>query len=428
MRFHLIALFIFLLSPLISPAQDSLRASDLLPHTVYFQVEDGEMNAEGKQYWEEMVRENGVVLLGEYHGSRNISQFTQALLPVMGEMGCRHFALEVGPTSAEILTERSQKPEETVQELRSLNTRYLYGDSSRYYTPIPFFSHVSDAEFLAEASQLKMQLIGMDQEFKFGYKLIAWELWGRMKKANRKRILFDFTDVLDSLDTAYAREMQYYATRDKSLPRFSAAIPEMRVWDSYLNYAARQSDWHAGVVEDLRTTMEIYRTNQVRAYWQSNALRTEEWKRNLREGLERTEFDWKTDPLLIKVGGVHVAKGPNSYRFYDLGNMVAELCAYHGRQSLHVNFLSRFYMDGDSLVDELADPTSWYAKTRGALIQVGRPDAWTAVDIRGIRDDVYYQNAYLLHPEMKKFFLKYDLVVIPPTEVEAVPNVDFSRG
>ena len=45
------------------------------------------------------------VLLGEYHGSRRISELTRAIVPIAHAAGCRTLALEVGPITAEVLTE-----------------------------------------------------------------------------------------------------------------------------------------------------------------------------------------------------------------------------------------------------------------------------------------------------------------------------------
>lgn len=146
-----------------------LSAKDLEKYTYYFDISDNKFVGDGAKFLTDEVKQSQYILLGEYHGSLRISEFTKAIIPIFHEAGCRNFGLETGPISAEILSELSNDSERTVFNLRNFNSKYYITGKNRIFTPIPFFANVEDAEFLAEARKRNWNLLGLDQEFSFSY-------------------------------------------------------------------------------------------------------------------------------------------------------------------------------------------------------------------------------------------------------------------
>ena len=140
--------------------------------------------------------------------------------------------------------------------------------------------------------------------------------------------------------------------------------------------------------------------------------------------LEENNFDYNNDKVLIKIGGLHSAKGLNNYSMYDIGNSVYELARINKRKSLHTVFLDRYFKDTDGkITDAMNDSTGWYTKNFKNFIQLGKPDKWTIIDLRPLRNEFYYQRRFVVNEQIKLYFDRYDLVIIPPTDKEPTLNI-----
>ena len=156
--------FTFILITLLSAfTQDSLTIEALKEFTTHFKIENKKLDRAGADFWRKEFRDNQFVLLGKYHHSPRISEFTAAVIPLFKESGGNFFGLEVGPTSAEILQELSADPAQARNNLRELNSVYAHTYSGGVYAPIPFFANVSDADFLAAAAREKLTFLGLDR-------------------------------------------------------------------------------------------------------------------------------------------------------------------------------------------------------------------------------------------------------------------------
>ena len=154
-------LYTLLLAPVFS--QFYGQVIDL--ETIQPYVEKFELKADNKvlnQFFEK-CNQSQFVVLGETHFSKNISLFTNHILPELSNRSYRHFAVEVGPHSAKILSELSEPSHETLKKLKEFNKKYYFKEDEAF--PIPFFEGIEDAEFLKSASEHNYHLFGVDQEF-----------------------------------------------------------------------------------------------------------------------------------------------------------------------------------------------------------------------------------------------------------------------
>ena len=394
----------------------ALTGNDLEKYTLYFDISGNQLTGDGARFLIDELRRGQFVLLGEYHGSLRISEFTKAIIPILDEAGCRHFALEVGPVSAEILTELSSVPEKTVSELNAFNSRYLVSDGGRVFTPIPFFSHVEDAEFLAEARRRKWNLHGLDQEFSFGYLPLMARLYENLESRKRARLKLLY-------EHAAARIKAFYEADIKGEKSQYEAILESKEIKEFLDAATERNEKNKKIADAIRLTTEIYRLNddKIRKYYEANSRRVGYMKKNLAEGLSRVGFDFKRDKMLLKMGAVHTGRGFSDLSLFELGNTLSELAEFHGNRSLHISFGTRFYRQNGADADALDDKTGFLYRFQ-ALTQMARRDKWTLIDLRPLRADVFYRRRFKLDPLVLELFKNHDFFVIPKTEGEPTPN------
>ena len=402
--------------PAAAQQKPALSASDLEKHTHYFDVVDDKIVGEGSAVLAEALHGSQFVLLGEYHNSLRISEFTNALIPILHGNGFRNLALEVGPVSAELLSELSNDPANTVAALRSFNSRYSVRDNDNTYTPIPFFSNVEDAKFLAEARRRNWNLVGLDQEFSFSYLPLIERLYKNLKPREQTRLKNLYEEVNAAIKSFYEADIK----REKSL---YAAILESKVIHEFLEAAVKDNDANRRIADAIRFTTEIYHLNDasIRKYYQANSGRVAYMKKNLAESFARLRFDPKKDKLLLKMGAVHTGRGFSDLSLFEIGNTLSELAELNGSRSLHIYFGSRFYNNNGRAVDALDESNSFLSRFKG-LTQMARRDKWTVIDLRPLRQTVFYARKFQLDNVVLEVFKNHDLFIIPKIEADPTPN------
>ena len=138
-------------------------------------------------------------------------------------------------------------------------------------------------------------------------------------------------------------------------------------------------------------------------------------KANLRAGWKRVGFDITKDRMLVKTGGIHASRGFSPLSLYELGNSLSELAELNGKHSLHIGFASRYEKRGEQIIDE---GTGRYP----ALLHHAKPDQWTVIDLRPLRNRIFYQRPYVVSEPVMDWFKRFDLIVIPSADESSRPN------
>ncbi|MBK9425498.1 MAG: hypothetical protein IPN54_15420 [Bacteroidetes bacterium] len=415
-RLLIVLIILFTLSSNLVFAQGKpeLSEKDLADYTKYFEIKNGEFVGDGSSFLLSEFAKHQYILMGEYHGSHQLSLFTQAIIPPLHKNGFRYFGLEIGPVSSQILTEMMADTGKISKKLNQLNSRYLKKAENRYFTPIPFFSYVEDAEFLKEAAIAKWQLIGLDQEFMTGYTMLLDRMYQNLND-DAKKLLKDShlkaveaVRIADSIDAAKGTRM--YETINSSSH-----------FNDFLTEASKNNKMNQEIAEALRITNSIYLKSVQRKYYEQNSDRVTYMKQNLGNFLNSESFDLSKDKMLLKMGAVHTGRGFSPLSLFEIGNTLSELAEFNGNSSLHINFNSRFYMDGDKEIDDLADSTSYGYRFKG-LFQMAKKDQWTVIDLRPLRSKVFYNRAFKLDEIILEIFKNYDWFIMPPLDTDAAPN------
>ncbi|MEM7199566.1 MAG: DUF5694 domain-containing protein [Planctomycetota bacterium] len=395
-----------------------LSPAMLAPYTSHFDVRDGRLVAagdaakNGAALLREEIAASQFVLLGEYHGSTRISELTQAIVAVMHDDGCRHLGLEIGPVSAEILADLARGQGSSVDALRQFHDTYGQRTrTSRWTAAIPFFANLEDAAFLDEAIEREWRVVGLDQEFIYGYQPLLERMQDHLEPARAAALVEPYRAATSALAACYASQR----AQDGD---FAALVHDNEPIAAYLTAAAEGHAENARVAAAIRATTRIYRDNGLRRYYECNSGRIQHMKDNLREACARTGLDLTTDRLLLKMGGVHTGRGLSPLSLFEIGNTLSEVAELNGRRSLHVQFASRFGRDGDDTYDRLAE-----GAREAPFLAMAKADQWTMIDLRPLRDELeYYGRIDLDDDYLRGWFHRFDLIVIPKTEVEPTPN------
>ncbi|MEM1270167.1 MAG: hypothetical protein AAGI08_08970, partial [Bacteroidota bacterium] len=333
--------------PVLTAAQSAekpaLDATALAPYTTYAQIEGHAFTGDGGAFLEHEANENTFVLLGEFHGSRVISEFTDAFVRLYDEAGAAFFVLEVGPISAQVLAERASGREGAIEAVRRMNAAYsVEFDDGDQLPPIPFFSYRSDAQFLETALERDWTLVGIDQEFLYGGLMLLDYAWEHVPETEQARIEPAYRQARDSLAYYIAADVDGTHRDNPDLDRLAIEFLRSDAIAHFFELAGEVAPRAAEVEEHVRRSMTIYEAYAQRRYWDSNVLRIDHLIGAFHQGLTSAGFDPQTDRALVKIGGNHAMKGPNSLHQYDVGNAAYEKARAEGVSSLHLTFVRRF--------------------------------------------------------------------------------------
>lgn len=412
----LISACILLIFSSVGLAQEKplLTEKELEKNTYYFEIAGDKLTGSGAIFLTEEFKKNQYVLLGEYHNSYQISKFTKAIIPILDEAGYRNFGLEVGPISVEMLREFSKDPAKTSENLYAFNSKFYIPAKNRTFTPIPFFSNVEDAGFLAEAARRKWNLIGLDQEFFAAYLPLLERMNGNLNSKKRKELAALYEKTATSIKTAYEID-------NSGGKRLYEAIAESADYNNFLDSASEKNPANQRIADALRKTTEIYLKSVRRQYFAQNSERVDYMKENLAKSFAKVRFDLQHDKMLLKMGGVHTGRGFSPLSIFEIGNTLSELADFNGNRSLHINFNSRFYIDNGKEIDDLTDEKG-FAYRFQALLQMSKKDKWTVIDLRPLRSDVFYARRYKLDELILEIFKNHDLYIMPPLDIDPKPN------
>ena len=408
-------LFTFFLIPFLIFSQDSLLRLDLSKHIYHFEIKDNKIVGDGAELLKKEIQSNQYFLLGEYHGSPGISNLTQALIPIMHDAGYRNFGIEVGPSSVEILKEFSQNPSKIKEQLHAFNTQYLITESDGYKsTSIPFFDNIEDAAFLEEAANKGWNLIGLDQEYYFSFIPLLDRMFQELSKKDQATLGQLHQEVKDSI-------LHFYKLDDLDKRPMMYSLKNSKPFQSFLQKATAANNKNKAIETAIQKTIQIYGYNEDRKYYDCNRTRIEYMKENLKKSFDACNFNLSKDKFFLKMGGVHTAKGMSWLSLYELGNTLSELAAFHQNNSIHITFHSRYYMEDGKVTDTLADTKSYGSRYRD-ITQFADKDQWTIIDLRPLKEKVFYSKRYKLSDIIKKTFAQHDLILIPKLEGEGTPN------
>ncbi|WP_282042917.1 hypothetical protein [Winogradskyella flava] len=395
-------------------AQDSLAMKHLEPFTYTFDIKDGKLKGKGKTFLTQEMASAQFTMLGEYHGSSRISEFTNTIIPILDSLNYKTMVLEVGPITGEILNSFESNVE---AKLKAIHNKYLTRAADGYVnTAIPFFDNKEDAQFLQTAKDRSWHIFGIDQEFFNSYIMLADHMFNNLPNTLQKKYQSLFEDSKSELT-------QFYKDDEEDKRDFAVAISNSEKIGEFLD-AMRLEVRNVEVLEALKRTTAIYLLYSQRQWYENNFTRIKYMKSQLKKGLDNLDFNLGEDKLLIKMGGYHMSKGFSPLGLYEVGNTLNEIAEFNGNIALNIGFMTRYYLENNALKDN-SDSENKYYKNHKALLEMGKENQWVVIDLRPlIKGFHYYPKQFNLNKPLVNLIERYDLLVIPKVEVEGTPNYD----
>jgi hypothetical protein len=399
-------------APNSSSAQDTIRNEALTEHIRRFTLSDGRFTGAGASFLLDELRASDFVMIGEYHGSKRISEFTDALIPILSDVGFRTMMVEVGPSSGRMLDGLSG---DIPSQLNHINNTYLRtSEDGNANLPIPFFNYVEDAAFLQSLKDRDWRLFGIDQEFLYGYPMQIDQLSANLDSLQRQSVSDLYHELRDSLRV-------YYEWNITGRQGISVSLKRSPLFAEFLN-RTRVNPPNAEIIDHLTVSIDIYYLNDTRRWFESNERRVTYMKSMFVQHIREESIDLSREKILFKMGAFHLSRGFTPLAFYEIGNMVSELADFHQRKDLNITFSSRFYMENGEVKDILDSDNPFYHRTR-ELDKHGSMDEWVIIDLRPIlKGYFYWPRIFDFNEHIIDMAKAYDLLIIPITETDPTPN------
>ena len=361
-----------------------------------------------------MIQNSQFINYGEIHGSKEISLITKALMRSLAQNGFRYFALEVGPHSADVLSQLSSNPKKTVESLYAFNSGYSVNAGEETAIPIPFFEYVSDAEFLQEARLYKMQLWGLDQEYYYSAFFLMDELVKTVKNTSKEAKVKQL-----KLQTQQVMFKHFIAeVQEKIEDPFPLILKEQSVLN-FFNAFDNDNTKAQAIIKDLKITWDIY------SRWRrgSHQDRISYMRNNFLKNYDAAVVRGETPKVFTKIGSLHAPKA-FSNGAYDIGFLTQELAEKNGTKSTSINTWVPFSKTDKGIVENVNRYNSY--RRYSTFLKLAKQDEYAIIDLRKIRKDFVDGKIELpqdgSYHAIRRLIFAYDYQIMLPLGEKTIPN------
>ncbi|WP_299884132.1 hypothetical protein [uncultured Lacinutrix sp.] len=408
---------VFIYSTVNSQNEQTILDTEILKnHLSYFTIKNNAILGEGKVELENIAAKSQFVVYGEMHNSEQTSIFNKAFIPLLANSGFKHFAIEVGPHSAEKLTKLTTPASQSVENLKSFNSKYSVSQGGETAVPIPFFTSVTDAEFLKEARTYNMKLWGLDQEFYFSTFFLMDELTETAKETSNysniirlqneaKAIMYKhfIADLKEEIDGAYGpikkekAVIEYFKAFESSNKKAQAIIKDLKIsWDIYINW---RNDSHVDRISYMRN-------NFMKHY--NAASKTE-----------------KNPKIFTKIGSLH-AKKTFVNGAYDIGELTESLAKKNGTITTCINTWQPFYKEENGKIVNNFEKYKRSYKRYKVFFPLAKKEAWAIINLKAIRKAIENNEIQLPktgdYHKLRNLIYSYDYQLLLPIDEEPTAN------
>jgi len=384
-------------------AQSPLSKKDLETTTIYFNIDSNyQFDNNAKNLFQNEVSRNQFIGLAELHQSQQLSLFTNALLNILNREGFKYFAMEMGPYSAEILSNLSAIPIHTADNIRKLNT--AYGNKLYQMTPLIFADRIEDALFIEKASELDFKFWGLDQEFIFSYEMHVDSIYiqAENKTEELEKIYLESKSIFKEWGKKAAKSRKF---------DYNCKLQDNSTINSLIQLL-QEDDLTKPRIEALQTSWDIYCKNE--SGQNSNQQRADYMKKNFDKYLINSYQDDGETKVFVKLGNVHLTKGISPFGVDDMGKYLSKKAKEYGTGFLNIRHLAR-YRNGKDLIGK----KGWESVT--LFMGLGKKDEWALIDLRPIRKRLE-MGEFTADKSIAFEIRSYDMILIPPDDQKSTPN------
>lgn len=396
--------------------QDSITIQDLEKFAYQFSIEDGQFKGEGGEILNKAISESHITMLAENAGNKLEHLFTNTLINKLDQHNYKKMVLEVGGASGTLINKMAKNSNLTEQKIKQLNQQYLVEKKGRTFTPIFELTSIEGAKSLENANSRGWTFLSLGIDHWSSYKIHVNQLYDNLLPKNQKSNQKLYEETIAVLDKGY-KSIQ--AHNSDEVFKFISPIKSSKAFNEFLEKMLI-CEGNREIVKAMRQSIDYYWMYGNKMYYKKNVWSAKKDKVKLREDLKNQNFDFGKDKLFVKMWRNHLAKGLAVSGTHGVGNMLIEMADYHENKSLVIGVISRFYNDGEKVID-LLEGSNRFTKRYKELIQLGKKDDWILVDLRPFIKEFYFGN-YIQSDGLYKMFSRYDMIVIPKIDEKATVN------
>ncbi len=420
MKYIIVLLFIILLvdcasisnketSSLVASGQMLLDSTYLSSRVSYFTMDDKKWDGSGAKVLEEYMNKSQFIVLGEFHGSSKISEFTKRMIPKLHTIGFDKFACEIGPHSGKEIQHLIQEHEKTVPSLYSFNSEYYFKEIDDI--PIPFFDGIEDAEFAQQLGQYQFDIWGLDQEYFSGVFFLFDKIASHHPNDRNIQRLKIASDSI-------ARYWILEDDKEEIEGGVFRKILEEPTVQRFFDIAEQEHQGSKSIIEDLKISWDIYNRYKGGA---SHNDRANYIKDNFDKNFEGTE----QSKVLVKFGQLHATQDGSETE--DIGFHLEQIARKRGTYCTNIALWNKYYSEGGKIVD-LAETSRFY-QSYHPFTAFGKRNEWGIIDLAKIRKE--WKDGKIIIPEgknkvrLERLLNGFDLYIILPVDKRVKPNYEF---
>lgn len=358
----------------------------------YIITTDSFENPSLKELLSSKVASSQFVMIGEQHGIKEVGDFTKFTYQLAQPSGYKHLCIETDAVAAEQIKKnaRSKKPIETAKE-----------NYKAFPLSIPFYNNIDDYHLFNYVIQNQGEIWGIDQTFMAQFRLNLDYL---ENTTQNERLREKVTQLKELARLSFEKTM---SSRDfKSLFIFQYSD---ELHSELIKIAGE--DFEKEILNQFKTTREIYLLNFKGQNYASNAKRSHLMKRNFLNNYN-TELKTNTLPKIIfKLGDNHVMRGLNNTNIYDIANLVSEFAIVNNMKSTHIKVAG---INGNNRIGNpfTPSPTKAFDNTEGFPIEIQQSiqkldKKYFILDLSQLRN-----NAGTYSKELQEWMFKFDFLVL----------------
>jgi len=383
-------------------SQEKTDTDYIKRNTYYFEVNESKIEGQGADILQKRIAASQFFILGEQHYSAKISEFTNAIIPVLANQNYKYFIAEIGPTSATKITNLISQE----GSLYGFNTQInnLVGE-----IPVPFFDGKEDETFLKSAINNGFEIWGIDQEYFVAQVFLIDEI-------------YNLSSNKAALQSAYESVKEYLIKETKK----GVKEERYKLFTELLNSPLVKSFFEATdttnssvqkIISDLIDSWEVYRLREVKDYYSSLHKRLDIMQSNFTTYYNKALAHDPLPKAIIKIGGKHASQGRSLDNIFDVGNFAMEIANFNRKKSTTVLMIPSAYLNEDGSADNNIDQED-EAFLRPLVDSAnGR---WTLIDLKKI-EEFSWKNK-IEFESLKDYMYRFDYLIITPPSKSQVPN------
>ena len=397
-------------------AQDSITVQDLEQFSYTFSIENDGFNGKGGEILSKAITNAHITMLGEDAGSKLEHHFANALINELDQNNYKTMVLETGGGGGQLINKMAKNSELTSQNIKALNQKYLLEKKAGTFVPILELRNIEAIQSIENANNRGWSFLSVGEEPWTSYKMLADDLYDNLLPNNKQTYQNLYEETIAFLD------QQYEAIEAHNSPEVNKLMTQLTSAKCFNEFLDKMTicEGNRETVKAIQSSIEYWSMYGNQQYYEKNIWSAKKDKKKLAEDLKNKNFDFKKDKLFVKMYRNHLAKSMAVSGAFGVGNMLLELANYHGKESLSIGFVRRFYQDGEAIKD-LSQATDGFNKKFKELVQIGKKEEWVLVDLRPFVKEFYYGN-YIITDGLYRMFTRYDMLVIPKLDSKATAN------